>query len=34
MEDGTVMMKKANGEIILINSSNEKTILDEEGNVK
>lgn len=34
MEDGTVIMKKDDGELLLIDPSSQKTILDEEGNVK
>jgi hypothetical protein len=34
MEDGTVVMKKDNGELLIIDPSSQKVILDEEGNVK
>jgi len=34
MEDGTVVMKKANGEILLLDNNQDKIILDEDGNVK
>jgi len=34
MEDGTMMEKKENGDILLLDSNNDKTILDKDGNVK
>jgi len=35
MEDGTVVMKKKEtGEVLILSSDQDKTILDEEGNVK
>jgi len=33
MEDGTLIMKKASGEILLMGAGNDKTVLDKEGKV-
>jgi len=34
MQDGSTVMKKADGTILLINTNNDKVILDNDGNVK
>lgn len=34
MLDGSIMMKKKNGEMIIIDNNKDKTVLDKDGNVK